>query len=71
MLIAILIFKNKNLVYLRKISMIIFSFVIFQIFLGVLTILSGAEIVLASMHQIGSIILVSSTLILVFQSSEN
>ncbi len=71
MLIAILIFKNKNLVYLRKISMIIFSFVIFQIFLGVLTILSGAEILLASMHQIGSIILVSSTLILVFQSSEN
>ena len=69
-LIAILIFKNKNLIYLRKISMVIFSFLIFQIFLGVLTVISGAEILLASMHQIGSIILVSSTLILVFQSSK-
>ena len=69
-LIAILIFKNKNLIYLRKISMVIFSFLIFQIFLGVLTVISGAEILLASMHQIGSIILVSGTLILVFQSSK-
>ena len=70
-LIAILIFKNKNLIYLRKISMVIFSFLIFQIFLGVLTVISGAEILLASMHQIGSIILVSGTLILVFQSSKS
>ena len=46
-LIAILIFKNKNLIYLRKISMVIFSFLIFQIFLGVLTVISGAEILLA------------------------
>ena len=69
-LIAILIFKNKNLIYLRKISMVIFSFLIFQIFLGVLTVISGAEILLASMHQIGSIILVSGTLILIFQSSK-
>ena len=71
MSITILIFKNKNLIYLRKISMIIFSFIIFQIFLGALTVISGAEIFLASMHQIGSIILVSSTLILVFKSSKN
>ena len=69
-LITILIFKNKNLTYLRKTSMIILPFIIFQIFLGVLTILSGAEIFLASMHQIGSIILVSSVLILVFESSK-
>ena len=69
-LITILIFKNKNLIYLRKISIIILVFIIFQIFLGVLTILSGAEIFLASMHQIGSIILVSSVLILVFESSK-
>ena len=69
-LITILIFKNKNLIYLRKTSMIILPFIIFQIFLGVLTVLSGAEIFLASMHQIGSIILVSSVLILVFESSK-
>ena len=69
-LIAILIFKNKNLIYLRRSSMTVFFFLIFQIFLGVLTVLSGAEILIASMHQIGSIILVSSTLILVFESSK-
>ena len=68
--IGILILKNDNLIYLRKISLIIFSFLIFQIFLGVLTVTSGAEIIIASMHQIGSIILVGSTLILVFQSSK-
>ena len=69
-LITILIFKNKNLIYLRRSSMTVFFFLIFQIFLGVLTVLSGAEILIASMHQIGSIILVSSTLILVFESSK-
>ena len=69
-LITILIFKNKNLTYLRRSSMMVLFFLIFQIFLGVLTVLSGAEILIASMHQIGSIILVSGTLILVFESSK-
>ena len=69
-LITILIFKNKNLTSLRRSSMMVLFFLIFQIFLGVLTVLSGAEILFASMHQIGSIILVSSTLILVFESSK-
>jgi len=69
-LITILIFKNKNLTYLRRSSMKVLFFLIFQIFLGVLTVLSGAEVLIASMHQIGSIILVSGTLILVFESSK-
>ena len=69
-LITILIFKNKNLTYLRRSSMMVLFFLIFQIFLGVLTVLSGAEVLIASMHQIGSIILVSGTLILVFESSK-
>ena len=68
--ITILIFKNKNLTYLRRSSMMVIFFLIFQIFLGVLTVLSGAEVLIASMHQIGSIILVSGTLILVFESSK-
>jgi len=68
--ITILIFKNKNLTYLRRSSMMVLFFLIFQIFLGVLTVLSGAEVLIASMHQIGSIILVSGTLILVFESSK-
>ena len=33
-------------------------------------ILSGAQIILASMHQIGSIILVTTSLILVFKNSK-
>ena len=69
-LITILIFKNKNLTSLRRSSMMVLCFLIFQIFLGVLTVLSGAEVLIASMHQIGSIILVSGTLILVFESSK-
>ena len=67
-LIIILIFKNKNLTYLRRSSMMVLFFLIFQIFLGVITVLSGAEVLIASMHQIGSIMLVSGTLILVFES---
>ena len=35
-------------------------FIIIQIILGIFTILSGAEIYIASMHQINSIFLVSS-----------
>ena len=37
-----------------------------QIFLGIMTILSGAQMVLASMHQISSIILISLSIYLLF-----
>ena len=37
-----------------------------QIFLGIITILSGAQIILASMHQISSIILISFSIYLLF-----
>ena len=40
-----------------------------QIILGILTLLYGAQIVLASMHQISSIILVSSSVYLLFLSA--
>ena len=39
---------------------------IFQIILGVLTILNGAQMFLASMHQIGSIALISISVYLLF-----
>ena len=68
--ILITIFKNSEYVYLRKISLIVLFFLLLQIFLGVLTVLSGAQIVLASMHQIGSILLVTSSLILAFKNSK-
>ena len=68
--ILITIFKNSEYTYLRKTSLIVLLFLLLQIFLGVLTILSGAHIVIASMHQIGSILLITSSLILVFKNSK-
>lgn len=64
-----IIFRNDDYNYLRTTAFIIFLSLFFQIFLGVLTILSGAQILLASLHQIGSIILISTSLILVVKSS--
>jgi len=37
-----------------------------QVFLGILTILSGVQMLLASMHQISSIILISFSIYLLF-----
>jgi len=65
-----LIFRNDEYNYLRKTVFIICLSLFFQIFLGILTILSGAQILLASLHQIGSIILISTSLILVVKSSK-
>ena len=67
--IAIIIYRNKDLIYLRKITLLIFIFLFLQTFLGILTVLSGAQIILASIHQIGSILLITSSLILVFKNS--
>ena len=67
--IAAIIYRNKDFVYLRKTVLLIFISLFLQIFLGILTVLSGAQIILASMHQIGSIFLVATTLILVFKNS--
>ena len=67
--IATIIYRNNDFIYLRKITVMIFIFLFLQIFLGILTILSGAQIILASMHQIGSIFLITTSLILVFKNS--
>ena len=44
---------------------------ILQIVLGILTILNGAQIYIASMHQISSIFLVSSSIYLLFINRKN
>ena len=62
--------KNKNLMYLKGTVLFIFFVLLIQIFLGIITILSGAQIVIASLHQIGSIFLVTTSLILVFKNSK-
>ena len=63
------VYKNTQLYNFKKITLIVFVTLIIQIFLGILTILSAAEIILASLHQIGSIILVFFSTILVFKNS--
>ena len=67
--IAAIIYRNENFIYLRNITLLVFIFLFLQTFLGILTVLSGAQIILASMHQIGSILLITTSLILVFKNS--
>ena len=67
--IAAIIYRNENFTYLRNTALLVFIFLLLQTFLGILTVLSGAQIILASMHQIGSILLITTSLILVFKNS--
>jgi cytochrome c oxidase assembly protein subunit 15 len=47
----------------------IFNFaILFQIFLGIITLLSGVEIGCASLHQLGSIFVLSSYLLIIFKN---
>ena len=67
--IATIIYRDEDFVYLRKIILMIFIFLFLQTFLGILTVLSGTQIILASMHQVGSILLITASLFLVFKNS--
>ena len=64
-----IIYRNEDFIYFRRTALLIFVFLLLQIFLGILTVLSGTQIILASMHQIGSIFLITSSLILIFKNS--
>ena len=55
------VLKNGN-IKLRTPIFIIGITLLFQIFLGVLTILSGVKMLYASLHQINSILIILSTL---------
>ena len=66
--IATIIYRNEDFIYLRRTTLLVFIFLLFQTFLGILTVLSGAQIILASIHQIGSILLITTSLILVFKN---
>jgi len=65
LLILFVVFKNKFQT-LYKATKIIGFILIIQIVLGILTLLSGAQIIISSMHQISSIFLVSSSVYLVY-----
>ena len=56
------LFKSINIL-----GVIIF----FQVVLGILTIIYGADIYIASLHQFGSIFLITSTLFFIFKNRYN
>ncbi len=63
------IYKNKIYDLYKSINFLGF-FILLQIFLGILTILYGAQIIIASMHQISSIFLVTSSIYFYYINSE-
>jgi len=64
---GILIFKRQNIkLYFNYI--IFFSIIIIQIILGIAVLITGANIYLASMHQISSIFLIAAALNLYYRS---
>ena len=63
-----LVYFNKSYLYLKGTVILIFLALSLQIILGIFTILSGAQIYIASLHQIGSIFLIITSLLLVFQN---
>ena len=65
LLILFVVFKNKFQTLYKAIKIIGFILII-QIVLGILTLLSGAQIIISSMHQISSIFLVCSSVYLVY-----
>ena len=67
--IATTVYRNENFIYLRNTTLLGFMSLFLQTFLGILTVISGAQIILASMHQLGSILLITSAVILVFKNS--
>ena len=68
LVIGTITFYNSDFAYLRKTTLLVFISLFLQIILGILTVLSGAQIILASMHQAGSILLITTSLILVFKN---
>ena len=59
------IYKDKIFDLYNSINLLGF-FILLQIFLGIITVLYGAQIYIASMHQISSIFLVSSCIYFLF-----
>jgi len=68
--ILIKIYKN-NLSKLYFAIKLLGSLLIIQIVLGILTLIYGAQIIVASMHQISSIFLVSSSIYLLYLNSKS
>ena len=67
-LILILVFNSVKYKSFRKITIYIFLAIFIQMVLGIMTILSGANIYLASLHQIGSIFLITTAVIFLYKN---
>ena len=67
--IGVIVFNDKGFEYLRKTTLFVLLFILLQTLLGIFTVISGAQIFLASMHQMGSILLITASLILLFKNS--
>jgi len=63
------VFLNKNFFHLKKVASIVLILLLLQIFLGILTVLYGAPLILASIHQVSSIFLIISSLVLLYENS--
>ena len=70
LLITFKVFIYKELIHLKKIVLLVFLFLLIQITLGIITVITTTHIMSASLHQIGSIFLVASVLILIFKNSK-
>ena len=68
LIVLINIHKNQLTDFLKTIN-IIGGLLLIQIILGILTLTTGAQIIIASMHQISSIFLVSSSIYLLYLNS--
>jgi cytochrome c oxidase assembly protein subunit 15 len=65
--ISYITFRNK-IFYLFKAVSILGFIILLQIILGILTVLSGASILVASLHQISSILLITSSLYFLYKN---
>ena len=69
-IILYIVYRNK-LFYLFKPVIILGLIILLQIILGILTVLSGASILTASMHQFSSILLITSSLYFLYKNKYN
>ena len=66
-LVLFITFRN-NFFYLFKPVIILGSIIFLQIVLGILTVLSGASILTASLHQFSSVLLITSSLYFLYMN---
>ena len=66
--ISYITYRNK-IFYLYKAVSILGLIILLQIILGILTVLSGASILTASLHQFSSILLITSSLYFLYKNS--